>query len=397
LAVADMRALVDGAFDETVDTRRDFHAHPELSFAEERTTAVVVDRLRGIGAAELPCPTDTGAVFAIDGSRPGRTVLIRADIDALPVHEEVDVAYRSATDGVMHACGHDAHTAILLGVAGILTERAENLPGRYVLLFQPAEEALGGAVAMIEGGVLETVRPDRIIGLHVASLLTTGLVAARPGIAMAMAQKFAVRMRGRGGHGAMSTVEGNVLLATAALAGRLSDAVAGLEYEEIGCACSAGVLRAGTALNVIPRDAVLEGSLRTFTTQQHVTATGRLRALCDEIAAEYEVTAAIDLPPPMSAVTNDPSATAVWRDAAATILGGDHVLEMPPATPSDDVSEFLRRIPGCYFFVGAASGPARPPMHHAPDFFIDEECLRVGMQALLAGAVAMADDVRGSR
>jgi amidohydrolase len=390
VAIADLRRLVDATFDEAVDTRRDFHAHPELSFAEKRTTAVVVDRLRGIGASELPCPTNTGAVFAIDGGRPGRTVLVRADIDALPVLEEVDVGFRSTVDGVMHACGHDAHTAILLGVAGVLADRATDLPGRYVLLFQPAEEALGGAVEMIEGGVIETTRPDRVIGLHVASLLHTGLVAARPGIAMSMGQKIAVRLRGRGGHGAMSGVEGNVLLAAAALAGRLGEAAAGMEYEEVSCVCSAGVLRAGTALNVIPRDALVEGSLRTFTDAQHATAAQRLRELCDEIGAEYDVSAHLDLPPPVSAVVNDAAATATWRQAATSILGSDSVLEMPPATPSDDVSEFLRRIPGCYFFVGAATGPAPPAMHHAPDFAIDEECLRTGMQALIAGAIAMA-------
>ena len=387
---SDLRELADSCFDEAVDTRRAIHTHPELSYQEHGTTTLVRDRLRRLGLEELPCATDTGAVFAVQGGRPGRTVLLRADIDALPLTEEVDVPFRSRVDGVMHACGHDAHTAILLGVARMLASRAEGLPGRYVLVFQPAEEALDGAGRMIAGGLLDVARPDWVLGLHVASLLATGLVAARTGVMMSIAQRVAVRLRGGGGHGALVGREGNALIAAAVLAARLDEVVWGLELEEVPCACSAGVIRAGAAPNVVPRYATLEGTLRTFDDGQHATATERLRALCEEVAETYGVNVELDLPAATPAVINHATATALWRDAARTALGQDRVIEMPPATPSDDVSVLLRRVPGCYFFVGAAPGPRTPPMHHAPDFAIDEECIRVGMTTLAAGALDMA-------
>jgi len=387
---AGMHELADSAFDEAVDIRRAIHARPELSYLEHRTTSLVRDRLRRLGLEELPCATDTGAVFALEGGRPGRTVLLRADIDALPLNEEVDVPFRSRVEGAMHACGHDAHTAILLGVAGMLASRAEELPGRYVLVFQPAEEALDGAARMIAGGLLDVARPDWVLGLHVASLLQTGLVAARTGVMMSIAQRIGVRVRGGGGHGALVGREGNALIAAAILASRLDEAVSGLEMEEVPCACSAGVIRAGAAANVVPRYADLEGTLRTFDSEQHAAATGRLRELCDEVAEAHGVIVDLDLPDPCPAVINHAAATQLWREAAARALGAQRVIEMPPATPSDDVSELLRRVPGCYYFVGAAPGPRTPPMHHAPDFAIDEQCIRVGMLTLAAGALEMA-------
>ena len=387
----ELPALVDGAFDAAVDVRRALHAQPELSHAEWATTALVAEGLRTLGLREVECPTDTGAVFVLEGARPGSTVLLRADIDALPVHEEVDVAFRSRVDGVMHACGHDAHAAILLGVAAVLASRADALPGQYAFLFQPAEETLDGAAGMIAGGVLERLRPDRVLGLHVASLLPTGLVAARPGIAMSIAQRVDVHIRGSGGHGALSSNDGNALLAAAALAGRLGESVAGLEYADVPCVCNPGMIRAGTAVNVVPRHADVNGTLRTFDQVQHATATSALRRLCDEVAEVWGVRVDLDLPPPVPAVVNDAAATARWRAVTGRVLGADQVIEMPPATPSDDVSEFLRRVPGCFYFVGAAPGPHMPPVHHAPDFAIDEESLRVGMLTLAAAAVDFAE------
>ena len=353
------------------------------------TTALIRERMRGLGLEELRCPTPTGAVFRLEGGRPGRTVLLRADIDALPVEEETGLPFRSRVPGVMHACGHDGHTAALLGATAVLAERAAGLPGRVVLLFQPAEETGEGARAMLEGGVLDGLEVERVTGLHLSSNLPTGLVMARPGISMATFQRFTVRLRGTGGHAALAAGEGNVVLAAAETARRLPALLDGLELAETPCVCGTGVLRAGTVHNVVPRDAELGGSLRTFTDEQHVDALGRLRALCEAIAAEFGVTATVDLPRPVPAVVNDPAATAVTGDALAVVLGSSCVLEAPPMTPSDDVSEFLLRAPGCYFFAGCRPGPRRPPQHHAPDFDIDEEALRVAMLALVAAAEAL--------
>lgn len=389
----DLRALVDAGHDATVDLRRDLHAHPELSWEERRTTAVLRERLRGLGLTEHPCPTETGAVAVLEGGRPGRTVLIRADIDALPVHEEVDVPFRSRTDGVMHACGHDGHAAILVAVAAALAARAESLPGRYAFLLQPAEETIDGARSMIAGGVLETLRPDAATGLHLASPLPTGLVGHRAGIAMAAARSFQLTLRGRGGHAAMSGDEGNVLAAAAALTSRLHEVADGLEYEEVACVCAAGVLSAGTRLNVVPTRARVEGTLRSFTAEQHGVTLQRLEALGAAIAEAYGVTVDVAVPAFTPPVVNDAAATATVAAAAAAELGAANVFEMPPVTPSDDMAEFLERVPGVYLMVGARPGERLPPMHHAPDFAIDEESLRTGALALGAAALALARPV----
>ncbi|HEV3268607.1 MAG TPA: amidohydrolase, partial [Acidimicrobiales bacterium] len=245
--IDDLPELLDAVHDPMVDLRHDFHAHPELSFDEHRTTRVVKERLVSLGFELRPCPTDTGAVARLVGAKPGKRVMVRADIDALPVTEERGLPYGSQNLGVMHACGHDVHTASLLGVADLLARRREDLAGEFTLLFQPAEEVIGGAKVMIDGGVLDDNPVDYVIGVHVTSLAPVGLVATRAGILMSDGQTLTVRIKGRGGHGAMATTEGNVVLAISHLAPLLGGVVDGLTYEGTDCACSAGVLNAGTA------------------------------------------------------------------------------------------------------------------------------------------------------
>jgi amidohydrolase len=389
---ADLRSLVDARFDEIVDTRRAVHAQPELSHREDGTTALVRDRLRALGLEDLPCPTPTGAVYRLKGGKPGRSVLLRADIDALPLLEEVDVPWRSRSDGVMHACGHDGHTAILLGVAAALAERAEELPGEYVLLFQPAEEDIAdpGAPHMLRGGVLDVPKPERMVSLHLATLLATGLVGARAGVAMSSAQFFRITISGRGGHGSMAGRDGNVVLAISALSTLLPTVAEGLEFEETACACSAGLIRAGHASNVVPRTATLEGTIRTFTQDQRDITLDRLHDACAQVAADFSVDVDTQLPEAVPAVVNDNDAVATWRAACEPLLGQDRVLDLPPMPPSDDVSCLLQRIPGVHFFVGAAPGARMPPMHHAPDFTIDEESLRIGALGMAATAIRLA-------
>ena len=389
LAVS-LREPIAARFDEIVSTRRHLHAHPELSFAEHATTALVRERMRGLGIAALRCSIDTGGVFALDCGRPGRTVLLRADIDGLPVHEEADVAFRSRTDGVMHACGHDAHTAILLGVAAALADRAGDLPGRYVFLFQPAEERLAGARAMVEAGALDGLGAAALIGLHVASTLPAGVVALRPGVAMADGQGLRFVLRGAGGHGAFAGARGSVIEATVKLLSGLGATVDGLVHEHAPCACSAGVVQAGTALNVLPSRALIEGTLRTFTREQKDEALRRLDALCAVLRDQHGVEVDLELTMHAPPVQNDPAATGVVRAAAERALGVARVFEISPAPPSDDVSILMERVPGCFFFVGAAQADGRSGMHHSPTFAIDEEALRAGALVMADGAVDLA-------
>jgi amidohydrolase len=387
----DFSALLDEVEGPMVDIRRDLHAHPELAFEEHRTTQVITDRLVELGFEIRPCPTVTGVVARLGGSRPGKRVMLRADMDALPIHEErTDISYRSLNEGVMHACGHDVHVAGLLGVADLLARQRDDLRGDYTLLFQPAEEAVSGAKAMIEGGVLGDNPVDFVIGAHVTSLAPVGFVASRPGILMSQAQIISVRLKGKGGHGAMATTEGNVILAVSSLAPRLASVVEGLVYEGTQCACSAGVIQAGTANNVVPRAATLKGTLRTFTSEQTDEAVARLRALCDDVAHAFDVTCDLEFTDATPAVTNNADVVASVLRSAAGVVGEAGVLTFPPVTPSDDMSEFLNRVPGCYVFVGGALADGTSGMHHSPDFAIADEACRTVAGVLAMSAVNLA-------
>jgi amidohydrolase len=390
LFAQEMSGLLDEIEGPMVDIRHDLHAHPELAFQEVRTTEIITDRLRDLGFEIRPCPTTTGAVARLLGAKPGKRVMLRADIDGLPVDEESGVSFASQTPGIMHACGHDVHTASLLGVADLLSRRRDNLAGEYVLLFQPAEEVIGGAKVMIEGGVLEDNAVDYVIGGHVTSLGPVGLVASRAGILMSDGQTLSVHITGRGGHGAMSSVEGNVVLAVSALAPRLGEVVDGLVYEGTNCACSAGVLIAGTANNVVPREALLKGTLRTFTPEQKTEALSRFRGLLEDVSSTFGVICELELVESTPPVNNNADVAQSVMASAALVVGPDNVHTFPPVTPSDDVSEFLNRVPGCYVFIGGALGDGSSGMHHSPDFAIDDRACRVMAGVLAASAVDLA-------
>ena len=381
---------VDAVFDDMVDVRRQLHRQPELGFEEVDTTVLVRARLGELGLVERPAGGATGAAFTLSGGRPGRPVVLRADVDALPITEEVPLPFASGVEGRMHACGHDAHTATLLGVAQVLAGRAEDLPGSYTFVFQPAEELLGGARQMIDGGVLDGLDGGVALGYHVTSILPTGLVGLRPGITMAEVHMFGLVVRGPGGHGAVAGQGGDVVRAICDAVSRLDGVVENLEYEHVGCVCSAGIVRAGTAANVRPDHASLRGTLRTFTAEQRTEALERLRALCDSVGAEHEVTVHLELPGHAPAVVNDPSITEAVGRVARDQLGDEAVLAMPPVTPSDDMSVFLERLPGCYFFAGGALADGTSGMHHSPTFAIDEEAMRVAARVLVGSAASLA-------
>ena len=386
----DLPQLLDDVNESMVDLRHDLHAHPELAFQERRTTHVVRDRLVELGWELASCPTETGAVAVLRGAKPGRRVMIRADIDGLPVTEENQISFASVNDGVMHACGHDVHTAGLLGIADLLSRRQDELAGEFTLLFQPAEEALGGAVAMIEGGVLIANPVDVVIGAHVSSLAPLGFVGTKPGVMMSEAASLSVHIRGKGGHGAMASVEGNVILAVSHLAPRLGEVVDGLSFEGTNCACSAGVINAGTAMNVVPRHAVMRGTLRTFTPEQHVEALDRMNSLLRELEAMFVVECSLELTDLAPAVVNNADIYEQVMKSATKVVGASGVMTIPPFTPSDDVSEFLNRVPGCYMFIGGANDDGSSGMHHSPDFQVQDGACRILAGVLAQSAVDLA-------
>jgi amidohydrolase len=234
------------------------------------------------------------------------------------------------------------------------------------------------------------MKDARLVGFHVTSQLPTGLVALREGIAMSEAHSLRLTLSGPGGHGAIPTAKGDVIKATADLVSKLGTVAEGLSYEGANCICSAGTLSAGTAVNVVPTKATVTGTMRTFTDAQREETFARLHALCAAIGESHGVTVDVHVPERTPAVVNDGTVTDVVETAAQAMLGAEHVVRMPPSSPSDDVSEFLNHLPGSYFFVGGAGSDGSSGMHHSPTFSVEDESLRVGASVVARSAVALA-------
>jgi amidohydrolase len=377
---AGWREEIERRLESLVALRRDFHRHPELSGQERRTAEIIAERLR---AAKLEVRTGVGGhgvVGVLRGDRPGRTVAWRADIDALPLTETLEAPYASATPGVMHACGHDGHTAIAITLAEILAARRAAVPGTAVLIFQPAEEVLGGARPMIAAGVLDEPHVDEVYGLHLNAQLPAGQVTVRSGPTMASGDAFSVEIRGRGGHGAYPhlsidpvTAAAHVLIGMQHLVAR---EVSALETAVL----TVGQIQAGTKNNIIPDRAVMHGTLRTFDDGVREQLLGRLGAFVADMARAYRAEARLvhgEMSCP--AVVNPEREAAFVRERAIAELGEGPVGDGRPVMASDDMTFFLRARPGCYFRVGIAPA-GRPLPHHAPEFEMNEAGLPIGLR-----------------
>jgi amidohydrolase len=376
--------------DDVIDLRRYFHKNPEVSFSEHETTRYLKERLREMGLDLERCPTDTGVVALLDTGRPGRTVMLRADIDALPIQEESGVDFQSRIEGRMHACGHDAHMAIMIGVARTLIDRIWDVGGKYLFVFQPAEEIVEGAKAMIARGLLDDHRPDSVIGLHVVSFMPSGTVISRPGLLWAGSDAFDINFSGPGGHGGMMGRRGNVLAAQAFFVERLHTIVEGLEHEGVQCHTTIGNISSDGAWNIVPRGVLVQGSLRTFNDALREQALDRLHDLLRETQSEFEVKANLDLVHGTVPLMNEPNVTRTVLDVGHELIGDKASVLGRPLTVSDDFAEFLTRIPGCYFMLGARPEGDTPPSHHSPGFRIDESALPVGVKVLAGAASRLA-------
>ncbi len=378
--------------DQLVSWRRDLHKHPELGYEEHRTAALIVDHLSRLGLQVQQGIARTGVVGLLEGEREGPTLLLRFDMDALPVEEENDVSYRSEYPGRMHACGHDGHVAIGLGTATLLARYRDRLPGRVKFVFQPAEEGLGGALRMIKEGVLENPRPDMAFGLHLWNPIPVGHVAVQPGPLMAAAARFDIDVVGRGGHGAQPHLTVDALVAAAHIVTGLQTIVSRNVDPLDALVLTVGELHAGSAFNIIPGQATLRGTLRTFNMNTMHMAQARLRSLAEGVAQGYgaraDVRSDIISPP----VINDEKATALVREVAQALLGQDRVVTIKPFMVSEDMAEFLTRVPGCFFLVGARNEEKGIVYgHHHPRFDIDEDALPIGT-ALMTGIVLAAGE-----
>ena len=387
VATEQLREVIDEILPGVVADRRDFHEHPELAHQEVRTAGVVADRLRAIGLDDIRTGiASTGVTGLIRGTAGpgGKTVLLRADMDALPIHELNEVEYRSRTDGVMHACGHDAHTAMLLAVTRLLMERRGEFAGTVKVLFQPAEEVPpGGAKPMIDAGVLEDPHVDAAFGMHIAQSDPVGTLSVRPGPYMAAADRFRVVIHGKGGHGAHPHDTIDPVLIGAQIVTALQSLVAReVDPIESGVVTVAAFL-AGEAFNVIPETAELRGTVRTFTPANRDLLQERVGALVTGIAAAMRAEATVEYARGYPATVNDPELTELVRRACEATVGPDKVLTGAPMMGAEDFSYFLEAVPGSFFFVGSKN-PERGLVwgHHHPRFDLDEAAMAVGIEAM---------------
>lgn len=386
-SVDSIRKDVEEILPGIIADRRHLHEHPELGFQEFETAAFVQQRLEQLGVEDIRTGINvTGVTGLITGTKEGagKNVMVRADMDALPILEENKVDYVSQNPGVMHACGHDAHTAILLGLARLLTDNKDAFSGTVKLCFQPAEELPpGGALGMVEAGVLNDPPTEAVFGLHMANGTPVGKIEVGSGPVMAAADGYEVTINGKGGHGAYPhgcvdpvVIGAHIVVALQTVVSRNTDPMD-------SAVVSNCVFQSGEAFNVIPDTAVLKGTVRTFKPETRDLMEERITAICTSIAESMGATADVKYTRGYPATINDEAMTELAREAAAAAVGAENVIDKVPAMGAEDMSYFLNEKPGSYFFVGSKNEEKGYVWgHHHPKFDIDEESLGHGLTAM---------------
>ncbi|HTW09889.1 MAG TPA: amidohydrolase [Acidimicrobiales bacterium] len=379
------RAL-EGVASRMVAFRRDIHAHGELAWHEVRTSAAVADELRRSGLEPSLLASGTGLVCEVAGTRDGPRVALRADLDALPINDEKDVAYRSTTPGVAHACGHDVHTAVVLGAGTALARLAADgqLPGRVRLLFQPAEEVVpGGALSMLAAGALEGV--ERVFALHCDPRVEAGSVAVRDGPITAATDAVTVRLSGPGGHTARPQLSVDVVAALADVVTRTPLLLSRRVDPRAGMSLVWGRIAAGSATNVIPQSGEAAGTVRTLDQATWKASEALLSEIIRQVAAPYGAQVQIDYAQGVPPAVNDPDATSAFRVAAAAVLGPGAVLDATQSMGAEDFAWMLEQVPGVLARLGVRRpGTLEAPDLHRGDFDVDEMAIASGTRVLLA-------------
>lgn len=399
---------------DVVAWRRDLHQHPELGNHETRTAKRVAEHLRKLGLTPQTGVGGTGVVAVLKGGQPGPRIALRADMDALPVTEATGLPYASTVKstyrgqpvGVMHACGHDLHVAILMGVAQALASMREQLHGEVMFVFQPAEEGpptlgeVAGAKRMLDEGVFDRFKPDAVLGLHVWSRLPVGKIGVRSGPFMASADEWTLKITGKQTHGSQPwagvdpiTVAAQVLLGTQSIVARQVDISAA------PVVLTAGQLTSGTRFNIIPDTATMVGTLRAFDMDVRRDVIARFQRTAEHFAAASGATAELQVNLNAPVTRNDPALTQRLRPSLARVVGEASVVETPLYTIAEDFSQFADRAPGFYFFVGTTptgTDPATAPINHSPQYAPDEAALDIGLRAMLQATLDFLDAPRAA-
>lgn len=362
-------------FDDMKGWRQHIHANPELSLDCHKTAAFVVERLREFGITEIhEGIAESGVVAIIKGRGEGPTIGLRADMDALPLQEKTGLDYASKIDGKMHACGHDGHTAMLLGAAKYLAE-TRNFSGRVALIFQPAEETVGGARMMCEEGVIENFNISQVYAMHNLPGLPVGLMNTRPGPVMAAADEFRISIHGKGGHAAMPHGTIDPVMVAVQIAQSLQTIITRNMDPIEKAVLSITQIHAGTAGNIVPDDAMLAGTVRTFSAEVRDMIEQRLGVLAQQIAAGFGATVTVQYDRGYPPTINSPEETAFAVQVAAQVVGEDNARsDIPPTTGAEDFAYFLEKCPGAYVVVGNGDSAG---LHH-PEFNFNDEASPIG-------------------
>jgi amidohydrolase len=404
VTASDLAAQIDTAARDVearvIAWRRDIHAHPELGNREFRTAGIVAEHLRALGFDEVRTGVaHTGVVGLLKGGLPGPVVALRADMDALPVAEQVDLPFASKAKaewngeqvGVMHACGHDAHVAILMGVAEVLAGQRAGLRGSVKFLFQPAEEMPpegedGGAKMMIAEGAMESPRPDAVFGLHVTSRLPLGALGYRPGPTMASADTLKITVKGSQTHGAMPWAGVDPIVTSAQVVLGLQTVVSRqIDLTREPAVVTLGTIHGGLRGNIIPDEVQMTGTIRTFDEAMRDDVHERVTYLAEAIARGSRASCEVCIQKHYPVTVNDPELTAAMRPTLARVAGEPQLMLVPKVMGSEDFSFFQRVVPGLFFFVGVTpegTDIAKAAPNHSPRFYIDERCLVLGVRAL---------------
>ncbi|MEY2703955.1 MAG: hypothetical protein RL407_17 [Bacteroidota bacterium] len=380
-----------------IEWRRDFHQHPELGNQEVRTAKIVADHLRSLGMEVTENVALTGVVGILRGGKPGPMVALRADMDALPVTERVDLPFKSTVTttyygqqtGVMHACGHDSHTAILMGVAEVLTAHKNQLEGSVKFIFQPAEEGvaevpMAGAELMVEEGVMKDV--DAIFGLHIWAQIEAGKIGYRPGPTMAAVDILTIQVQGTQSHGASPWSGVDPIVTSAQLITGLQTILSrSVNVTENPAVVTVGAIHGGIRHNIIPEKVELIGTIRTFGEAQQALVHRRINEIATNIAKSAGAKAEVDILKLYPATVNDEALTATMLPSLAAAAGKENLILMDPMTGSEDFSFFQKEKPGVFVFLGGmkpGADPLKTPSHHTPDFYLDESGFTLGVRAL---------------
>ncbi|GIO30631.1 MULTISPECIES: amidohydrolase [Paenibacillus] len=385
-------AILDELQPQMVEWRRFLHRHPELSYHERKTAQFVAEKLGELGlGVTTGMGGGYGVVGVLKGGKPGKTVALRADMDALPIRDEKTCEYASEVEGVMHACGHDGHTSTLLGVAAYFSRRKADVEGEIRFIFQPAEEVCpGGARGMIDAGVLEGV--DVIYGVHLWTPFAAGTAASAPGPLMAAADEFFIDITGKGGHGGMPHVTVDSVVAGAAVVMQLQSIVSRTVDPLKPAVVTIGTIQGGSAQNVIAESCRITGTVRTFDEETRALIRKRIEDITRLTAEAYGAKADIEYVMGYPPLVNDEEETRRFFRVAPAVFGGGQVSECAKIMPAEDFSYYLQRIPGCFMFVGAGNESLQAVYpHHHPRFDFDESAM-LGAAKLL---VSMTQSYQG--